>query len=186
MKGTYENGHISNFRIPVVFRHPLLQRVQINAHRTPMSVVPTILDLLVHTESLNEKDSDVALDLMNEYEGQSLIQPYKAEHNGRQAWNFGVINPGGTMLILTSAASPYRLVLPLTNDLEYAFTNLEKDPHEQAIIKEWSVRALARRAQREYDKEAAQWVQQAEEVVLWWIDERKRLWNYDETSGDTT
>jgi len=34
-----------------------------------MSVVPTILDLLVQTKSINDQDSTAALDLLNEYEG---------------------------------------------------------------------------------------------------------------------
>ena len=156
--------------------------MQVNAHGSTISVVPTILDLLVQTKSLNQKDSDIALDMMNEYEGQSLIRPYKTEHNGRQAWNFGIINAGGTMLSVTSAASPYRMILPLTKDFEYAFTNLEKDPAEEEIIKEWSLSGLAYRVQQEHGTEAAEWVVQAENVALWWIEERKRLWNYHEST----
>lgn len=181
MSGTYENGHISNFRIPVVFRHPLLPRIQVTANATTMSVVPTILDLLVNTKSLNGKDSDIALDLMNEYEGQSLIRPYQAQKNGRQAWNFGIINAGGTMLSVTSAASPYRLIVPLTNDFEYAFSNLETDPDEASIVTEWTVKGLATRVSKEYGKPAAKWAQDAERIARWWVDERKRLWNYHET-----
>lgn len=182
VSGTYENGHISNFHIPVVFRHPRLPRIQVTANASTMSVVPTMLDLLVQTKSLNKRDSDIAQDLMNEYEGQSLIRPYKAEHNGRQAWNFGIINAGGTMLSVSSAAAPYRLILPLATDFEYTFSHLEKDPAEQAVIKEWKRDGLARRVLREHGREAAQWVQEAEEVARWWIEDRKRLWNYHETT----
>lgn len=182
VSGTYENGHISNFHIPVVFRHPRLPRIQVTANASTMSVVPTMLDLLVQTKSLNKRDSDIAQDLMNEYEGQSLIRPYKAEHNGRQAWNFGIINAGGTMLSVSSAAAPYRLILPLTTDFEYTFSHLEKDPAEKAVIKEWKRDGLVRRVLREHGREAAQWVQEAEEVARWWIEDRKRLWNYHETT----
>lgn len=145
-------------------------------------MVPTILDLLVNTKSLDEKDSDVAQDLMNEYEGQSLIRPFKPEHNGRQAWNFGIINAGGTMLSVTSAASPYRMVMPLTKDFEYTFSNLETDPNEVKTINEWKLNGLVRRVGNEYGNEAAEWVEEADEIAKWWIEERKRLWNYHESS----
>lgn len=177
--GTYQNGHVSNFRIPVVFHHPRLPRVQVTANATTMSVVPTILDLLVNTKSLNNRDSDVALDLMNEYEGQSLIRPYKSAHNGRQAWNFGIINAGGTMLAVTSAATPYRLIFPLRKDFEYTFSHLDEDPHEQRVVNEWTLEGIMGRVYRAYGGEAAKWVYEAEGMAKWWIEERKRMWNYE-------
>lgn len=178
MSGTYENGHISNFRIPLLFRHPLLPRMQITANATSMSVVPTILDLLVSTGSLNQIDSTAALDLMNEYEGQSLIRPYQMTHQGRQAWNFGVINAGGTMLSVGSAAVPYRLILPLTEDFEYVFSNTETDPDELHPLRAWSSEALSSRVRREHGDKAGEWVADAEKVGRWWVEERQKLWNY--------
>ncbi|KAJ5170483.1 uncharacterized protein N7500_003266 [Penicillium coprophilum] len=178
VSGTYENGHISNFRIPLLFRHPLLPALQITANATSMSVVPTILDLLVNSGSLNEMDSDVALDLMNEYQGQSLVRPYQATHNGRQAWNFGIINPGGTMLSIGSAAVPYRLILPLTEDFEYTFSNLDTDPDESSPLRGWSLEALISRVQSKHGDKAGKWLADAEKVGKWWIEEQKILWNY--------
>ncbi|EKV15770.1 Alkaline phosphatase-like, alpha/beta/alpha [Penicillium digitatum] len=178
VSGTYENGHISNFRIPLVFRHPLLPALQITANATSMSVVPTILDLLVNSGSLNEMDSNAALDLMNEYEGQSLVRPYQATHNGRQAWNFGIINPGGTMLSVGSAAVPYRLILPLTEDFEFVFSDLDIDPNELSLLRGWSLEELIGRVQRKHGDKAGKWLIDAEKVGKWWIDEKKRLWNY--------
>ncbi|KAJ5201829.1 uncharacterized protein N7498_006492 [Penicillium cinerascens] len=180
VSGTYENGHISNFRIPLVFRHPLLPQIQITANATSMSVVPTILDLLVQTKSLNDKDSTAALDLINEYEGQSLIRPYLATHNGRQAWNFGIINAGGTMLSVGSAAVPYRLILPLTEDFEFVFSNLDTDPDELHPLRGWSAQKLITRVKSKYGEKAGQWVDEAEKVGRWWVAERKRLWNFEE------
>ncbi|CAG8142380.1 unnamed protein product [Penicillium nalgiovense] len=178
VSGTYENGHISNFRIPLVFRHPLLPALQITANATSMSVVPTILDLLVNSGSLNERDSSAALDLMNEYEGQSLVRPYQATHNGRQAWNFGIINPGGTMLSVGSAAVPYRLILPLAEDFEYVFSNLDTDPDELSPLRGWSLEELIGRVQRKHGDKAGKWLVDAEKVGKWWIEEQKSLWNY--------
>ncbi|KAJ5795373.1 uncharacterized protein N7518_003913 [Penicillium psychrosexuale] len=76
MTGTYENGHISNFRVPLVFHHPHMPRVDITANATALSIVPTILDLLVQSNSLDERDSDIASALLPEYQGQSLIRPF--------------------------------------------------------------------------------------------------------------
>ncbi|KAI2713452.1 hypothetical protein CBS147332_5192 [Penicillium roqueforti] len=76
MTGTYENGHISNFRVPLVFHHPHMPRVDITANVTALSIVPTILDLLVQSNSLDERDSGIASALLPEYQGQSLIRPF--------------------------------------------------------------------------------------------------------------
>jgi hypothetical protein len=143
-----------------------------------MSVVPTILDLLVNTKSLNEKDSAAAQDLMNEYEGQSLIRPYQATHNGRQAWNFGIINSGGTMLSVGSAAVPYRLILPLTPDFEFVFSDLDTDPDELSALRGWTLEEAIDRVREEHGDKAAEWVADAAKVGRWWVDERKRLWHH--------
>lgn len=179
MQGTYENGHVSNFRIPLVFRHPLLPKIQVTANASSMSIVPTILDLLVQTKSLDERDSSAALDLMNEYEGQSLIRPYQATRDGRQAWNIGIINAGGTMLSVGSAAVPYRLILPLTEDFEYVFSNSEADPNELKALRGWSMADLLPDVQKDHGEEAGQWMTEAAQVGQWWVEERKRLWNHE-------
>ncbi|OAX79570.1 hypothetical protein ACJ72_06113 [Emergomyces africanus] len=83
--GTYENPHISNFRVPLVFRHPHLPRIQVHANASSMSILPTILDLLVSTKSLDAIDTAAASDLMHDYEAQSLLRPYQPSFNGRQA-----------------------------------------------------------------------------------------------------
>lgn len=181
VSGTYQNTHLSNFHIPLTFHHPLLPRMQITANTTSLSILPTILDLLVQTRSLNDKDADVASDLMNEYEGQSLIRPYKDTHNGRQAWNFNLINPGGEILSVGSAAVAYRLILPLTDDFEYKFTNPAEDPEENASITEWEEEMLVEHVRRVHGDHAAQWTAEAEQVGRWWVAERMRLWNQQET-----
>ncbi|KGO78374.1 Alkaline phosphatase-like, alpha/beta/alpha [Penicillium italicum] len=178
--GTYHNPHISNFRVPLVFHHPLLPRMHLNVNGSAVSILPTILDLLVNTNSLNADDTEIALDLMNEYEGQSLIRPYRALHNGREAWNMGVINAGGSMLSVGSAAVPWRLNLPLNSDFEYRFTDLNKDPYELDPITDWTMSSLAAEVHSKYGAEAFEWAQKAEKVGLWWVAERKKLWNYSD------
>lgn len=180
--GTYQNSHISNLKIPLVFHHPLLPRIQVEANTTTLSIIPTILDLLVQTRSLNEKDSDVALDLINEYEGQSLIRPYRSTtENGRQAWNFNLINPGGEILSVGSAAVPYRLILPLRDDFDYKFIDTALDPEETDGITEWEPEMLVEHVRHAHSDHAAQWVAEAEKVGRWWVAERMRLWDYHAT-----
>ena len=166
--------------MPLLFHHPLLPRLHLSVNGSAISILPTILDLLVTTNSLNEVDSTIAQDLMNEYEGQSLIRPYRASHNGREAWNMGVINAGGTMLSVGSAAVPWRLNLPLNNDFEYRFTDLERDPFELSPVTAWSMGGLAADIYSRFGSEAVDWVLKAEKVGLWWVTERKKLWNYED------
>ncbi|KAG0160079.1 hypothetical protein PDIDSM_7606 [Penicillium digitatum] len=179
--GTYHNPHISNFRVPLLFHHPLLPRMHLNVNGSAVSILPTILDLLVNTNSLNADDTEIALDLMNEYEGQSLIRPYRTSHNGREAWNMGVINAGGSMLSVGSAAVPWRLSLPLNNDFEYRFTDLSEDPYELDPVASWTMPALAAEIYSKHGPDASNWAQKAEKVGLWWVAERKKLWNYSDS-----
>lgn len=177
--GTYENPHISNHRVPISFRHPQLPRVQHGVEATSLSILPTILDLLVSTGSLNSKDTAAASDLVQDYEGQSLIRPFKTTHKGRRAWNYSIVNPGGRMLTITSSDTPWRLVLPLDKKTEFVFSDLGRDPMEQQRLSEWSVNSLASTVRRKCGAEAAEWLLEAEKVGLWWVSERKRLWNYN-------
>ncbi|KAH7186607.1 alkaline-phosphatase-like protein [Fusarium oxysporum] len=179
--GTYKNGHVSNFRVPITFRHPHIPRVQYEANATSISILPTILDLLINTGSLNRKDMAVASDLLHDYEGQSLIRPYKSSRNGRRAWNFGVINSGASMLSVTSADAPWRLVIPLDRASQWRFTNLKNDPLELEPLEKWSMEQLVGDVRNLYGEEASQWVVQADAVAQWWAWERKRLWGYKTT-----
>jgi hypothetical protein len=177
--GTYENGHVSNFRVPITFRHPHIPRVQYNANATSLSILPTILDLLINTGSLNEKDQSAASDLIHDYEGQSLIRPYKTIHNGRRAWNFGIINGGASMLSMTSADAPWRIVIPLDDSTQYRFTDLKTDPLERRAVERWTLEQLEIAVENKYGEEASIWAAEADAVSKWWGPERKRLWGYD-------
>ncbi|KAL2755537.1 hypothetical protein ACRALDRAFT_2027268 [Sodiomyces alcalophilus JCM 7366] len=178
--GTYENGHVSNFRIPITFRHPHLPRVQYEANATSISVLPTILDLLIHSGSLDHDDARIASDILHDYEGQSLIRPYKPSHNGRRAWNFAVINSGGGMLAVTSADAPWRLVMPLEGRaFEYQVTDLSDDPLELRPVVSWSLDEAVDAVREEMGSEAAQWLSEAVPVARWWSLERRRLWRHN-------
>lgn len=85
------------------------------------------------------------------------------------------------MLSIGSAAFPYRLILPLGSEKQHEFSNLDKDPNELSVIREWGSKALVERVRREYGDEAADWAVDAEKVGKWWVGERKRLWNYHDS-----
>ncbi|PGH01930.1 hypothetical protein AJ79_07761 [Helicocarpus griseus UAMH5409] len=179
LTGTYENGHISNFRVPLVFRHPHLPRLQVSANATSMSILPTILDLLVSTNSLDATDTSAASDLMHDYEAQSLLRPYQTSLNGRQAWNFGVINAGGALLSISSAAVPYRIIIPLSGDFMFRFTNTATDSNELHPLEKWTLMDLARAVRKKHGEEAAKWATEADAIGRWWTKEMHRLYNYN-------
>ena len=178
--GTFENGHISNFHVPIVFRHPQLPRVDVSANATSLAIIPTILDLLVQSQSLDDKDSAIASSLLPEYQGQSLLRPFRNERpdNGLPVWNFALINGGGAILAITSTNSPFRLIMPLKQEFNYRFTNLEKDPGELQPLEGWSIPRLADMVRKAHGEQAADWLIDAERVGRWWVDEQKRVWDY--------
>jgi hypothetical protein len=175
---TYENGHITNLRVPLVFHHPSLPRIQLTVNATSMSIIPTILDLLIATSSLNAQDTDIAANLIQQYEGQSLIRPYQVKKNGRQAWDIGILSPGGSFLSVSSAAVPFRLVMPVCKSGVYRFTSTASDPNELYPLVENSISDLAVRSRLEYGDDAANWVIDAEKIGKWWMLEQRRRWGY--------
>jgi hypothetical protein len=204
MTGTYENGHISNFRVPLVFRHPHMPRIDITANATSLSIIPTILDLLVQSESLDTRDAEIASAILPEYQGQSLIRPFvpaigdlgpnsnpnkarspRPTHKHKDAqtqrvWNFGLINAGGSMVSVTSADTPYRLILPIREGFEYVFTHLDKDPGEQHPMKTWTLSEIVEEITTKFGEDAASWTEDAEQVGKWYVNEQRRIWGYRE------
>ncbi|KAM5431093.1 hypothetical protein McanCB56680_003481 [Microsporum canis] len=182
VQGTYNNGHISNFRVPIIFRHPLLPRINIEANATSMSVLPTILDLLVNSKSLDAHDTSIAQDLIHDYQGQSLIRPFKPKYKGRQSWNIAIINAGGKMISVSSAATPWRVVIPLDDESQYVFSDLNTDPNELDTLSAWKVSYLLPAVKSKHGVDAKQWLKDADEVAHWWVKEMHHLWNYHEDS----
>ena len=166
-------------RVPLLFHHPSLPRIQLAINATSMSILPTILDLLTTTSSLSQQDSEIASDLLQQYEGQSLIREFEPERNGRQQWNMGVLNPGGTVLSVSSAAVPYRLIMPVCKSGVYRFTSNDMDPYEDSPLEEYSLDSMQKRVHKEIGKPAAQWVAEAEKVGKWWMLEMRRRWDFN-------
>ncbi|KAJ4117535.1 hypothetical protein NW768_010898 [Fusarium equiseti] len=182
-EGTYENQFISNYRVGLTFRHPHLPRVQYDANTTTISILPTILDLLINSGSLNEKDTHLASDLVQDYEGQSLIRPYKKSDGDRRAWAFSVVNSGAGMLGVTSADVNWRLVIPLSKTIEYRVTDAVNDPMELKAVTAWTPEELVTAAGSSLGDDAAKWVAEAIPIAQWWVKERQRLWRYKSLSS---
>ncbi|KAI5840977.1 sulfatase domain-containing protein [Morchella snyderi] len=179
-KTTYVNPHIKNFEVPLVFRHPQLPRIQLNFTTTSMTILPTVLDLLISTNSLNDESTAIAKYMLPEYEGQSLIRPFRPIRFGRQQWNFGVVNPGGTHLSVVSSAHPYRLVLPICEPSPYTFSWPERDPMEMDTSQSWEGgQKLKDSVESKWGEDAAKWVEEAEKIGGWAIWEGRRRWGYD-------
>ncbi|PWY69107.1 alkaline phosphatase-like protein [Aspergillus heteromorphus CBS 117.55] len=175
----YDNPHIGSFHIPMLFAHPHLPQIEITTPVITQQVVPTLLDLLIQSSSLGPNSTRVAQDLLPIYEGQSMIRELVQEQDGRQDWQFTVMNTGGSWLAVRSAAKPaYRLVIPLVDDVEWRFTDVEKDPQEHNPVKEFRLIDLARTLDKQYGSEVVDWVRDAAHVAEWWVTENWHLYRY--------
>jgi arylsulfatase A-like enzyme len=181
------NGHVSNFQIPVLFVHPDLPRIQLNASTTPTSILPTVLDLLLETDSLPEPAANLARDILPSYQGHSLIRDLdfrvKTADNATaraffQPFHFSAINPGGSLLAISDASTPYRLVLPLCSTIPLRFTDISTDPHEWEPTTAWTMAELRAQLKVKYGARASQWAQLAEELGRWWVWNQREKWGY--------
>ncbi|KAH8599215.1 alkaline-phosphatase-like protein [Bisporella sp. PMI_857] len=184
---TFENGHIANIRVPLVFHHPQLPRIQLPVNATSISIIPTILDLLVTTDSLSTTDKDIASNLIHQYEGQSLLRPYLTKKGDRQAWNIAVLNAGGAVLSVGSAAYPYRLIIPVCTSGSYRFTDTNLDHYEKDPLEDFSIDKLVKKIRKTgvYNSlgdakmgEVEKWLRQAEKIGEYWVVEQRRRWRY--------
>jgi hypothetical protein len=48
------------------------------------------------------------------------------------------------------------------------------------VLEEWDLDSLIHSVRQVHGDEAASWVAAAEKVGRWWVEEKKRLWNYRE------
>ncbi|KAI9372354.1 hypothetical protein BJX61DRAFT_534017 [Aspergillus egyptiacus] len=135
----YSNPHIGSFQVPLVLAHPKLPSINISDPVISLQIVPTIIDLLIESSSLGPNSTQAAKDIRGLYEGQSLIRPLYQEAHGVQDWQFSVMNTGGSWLAVRSAAKPaWRIVIPLIDDVEWRFTDIERDPQEKDPVTSFS------------------------------------------------
>lgn len=130
----YHNPLITNFHIPLVISHPALPVINIADPVTSIQIPPTVLDLLIETDTFSKCKATAARDMLRNYEGQSLLRPQMntfgyGEYLG---WQFTIMNPGGSSLAVRNANEPeMRLIVPLHSGSEWHFTDLQDDPHEK-------------------------------------------------------
>lgn len=181
----YDNPRVGNFHVPLLLAHPKLPPVPIESPVINSQIVPTIIDLLIESASLGDDARHAATDLRALYEGQSMIRPLTPEEKGKQDWQFSVMNTGGSWLSVRSADQPYRLVIPLINDVEWRFSNLEVNPHEvMPVIKNFDVNQLAMEVERIHGPFALRWVGEAAHVAQWWVAENWRRYRFDPDQPD--
>jgi len=181
------NGHIGNFEIPLLFVHPDLPRIQLNASTTPLSVIPTVLDLMLESDSLPESAVGIAKDVLPKYQGHSLIRDLDftlTAGNGTSAeaffepWHFSAINPGGAIIAIGDASTTFRLIYPLCSATPLRFTDISTDPHEMRPITAWTMDELAAIINVRHGARATEWARLAQDLGRWWIWKQRERWDY--------
>ncbi|KAJ5366293.1 hypothetical protein N7541_000234 [Penicillium brevicompactum] len=163
----YDNPHVASFHVPIVFAHPQLPPIEIDSRTS----YPSPDRWTKNPKPLSATSSPL-------YEGQSMIRPTIPEKDGKQDWQFSVMNTGGTWLALRSAAKPYRLIIPLISDVEWRFSNVDLDPHELKALQDFNLLNLMDLVLQEHDEDAVQWVNDAAHVAKWWVEENWRRYEY--------
>lgn len=178
----YYNTNIGNFHVPLVFSHPQLPAIDINDAVISYEILPTILDLLLETGSLSESSTGIAKDLIANYEGQSLIRPLINfnDKTGQPNWQFSVMNPGRATVAVRDTSQPHwRLTVPIIENTEWRFTDLDTEPHEEKHLVAFDFGAFLQKIEDERSAEAAHWAEEAAFVARWWVEENSLRWHYD-------
>lgn len=179
----YGNPHVGNYHVPLLLSHPKLPLIDIDDAIQSSQILPTVLDLLIETGSMSEAGAEAATDLLRNYEGQSLIRPLRkfSEENGQGGWQFTVMNPGGSTLVVRDARQPsWRLMVPVFGYYEWRFTDLATDPHETKAILSYDFDTFLEAIQDSHGENAARWTEEAAVVSQWWGVENHRRWRYEE------
>jgi hypothetical protein len=122
------------------------------------------LDFLVFSKSFHDEDGNTASNLLNEYQGQSLLREFKTGDHGCKAWHISLMNPSGFFLAISAAAIPWRLVMPLCHTGMLRFTDLSRSEMEVEKLRDWSIEGLMVDVVREYGEDSARWVEDAKDV----------------------
>ncbi|ODA83185.1 hypothetical protein RJ55_01696 [Drechmeria coniospora] len=192
---SYYNPNVGSNHVPLVLSHPKLPLVDVDGAVSSLQVLPTILDLLRETGSLPKAAAEAARDLAANYEGQSLLRPMRSNNqttrtgSGRPAphgdWQFTVINPGSAMLGVRDARpenGKWRLVVPVVDNVEWRFSNLDSDPTEKYSVRVFEFSTFLRLVEERYGVEAARWAEEGAFVARWWVEENSRRWRYGPNS----
>lgn len=173
------NTHESTEHVPLVVAHPKLPPIEIDGTVLSSQILPTILDILIESSSLNENSTRIMKDLLPMYGGQSLIRPLISDQDKKQEWFVTTTNQGGDWISLRSSMKPYRLVVPLIMDAKWRFSDVAADPLEDHPVTDFEVMSLVNAVQGRHGNEAVAWLVEAVHVSRWWISENHRRWGYD-------
>lgn len=175
----YHNPRIANFHVPLVFSHPSLPKINITDPVTSIQILPTVLDLLIETDTFSECEATAARDLLRNYEGQSLLRPQVtvADGNKHLGWQFTIMNPGGSSLAVRDANEPnLRLIVPLQAGSEWRFTDLSRDPYEKHPVLSFDFNTMVRRLNNNLVQQA--WVKKAVQMSEWWVEENRKRYRF--------
>ncbi|KAJ5813034.1 Alkaline phosphatase-like alpha/beta/alpha [Penicillium robsamsonii] len=176
----WHSSHAGNFHVPLYFAHPKLPQMDLgNAAILSTQILPTILDLLLETKSIDEQGAKIIGDLLPMYEGQSMIRQLIPEKDGKKEWQFSTMNPGGTWFTVRSASHPYRLVVPLKSDGRWRFTDVNSDPFELNPVENHQLMFLSDVVRKNNGPEAVEWLAEAAHAAHWWVKDNHRRWKFD-------
>lgn len=175
----YANPHVNNFRIPMMFYHPKLTETRLFANWSNLSILPTILDLLQETDSLSGEAKNSAKSLIPGYEEQSLLrQPEYRNSGGGEKYNFGIANPGGTHLAISSPnpKRPWRLTLPLCQPGTWTLANIIEDHDENEVVRVLTPALLFEAVEEKWGDDAVIWAEAALSAAEKWMKETSQRW----------
>ncbi|RFU71995.1 sulfatase domain [Trichoderma arundinaceum] len=178
----YYNSNIGNFHVPLVVSHPQLPAIDIDDAVVSYQILPTILDLLLETGSLAASQTTIAKDMIQNYEGQSLLRPLINfnDKTGQPNWQFTVMNPGRATVAVRDARQPHwRLTVPIIENTEWRFTDLDTEPHEERHLVAFEFAGFLHKIEEERSVEAAHWAEEAAFVARWWVEENSMRWHYN-------
>lgn len=177
----YYNPSIGIDHVPLILSHPMLPAFDVDDAVHSSQILPTILDILLETDSLNNASRQAATDLVRNYEGQSLIRPLRkfSTETGQGNWQFTLVNPGRAVLTARDARYPERhLVIPVIDNVEWRLSNITADPREQNAVQGFDFLSFLRRVKREFGDEVAAWVEEGAFMSRWWVEENSKRWRY--------
>lgn len=167
---------IGSFHVPLIFSHPALPVINVDDLVSSLSIMPTVLDLLLETGALNAGQQKVARDLLHTYEAPSLLRSLDADN---RRWYFTSVSPGGQAISTRSMDSArWRLLVPLIQDAEWYFSDLETDPHELEPVSSFDFVGMLRAVEKKYGRDAATWAEEAAFATRWWVADNHERWRY--------
>ncbi|KAF4443165.1 hypothetical protein F53441_11474 [Fusarium austroafricanum] len=178
----YYNPSVGADHVPMVFSHPGLPAFDVNTAVHSTQVLPTILDLMLETDSLDGVSKQAAESLVKNYEGQSLLRPTQLTNNktGQAYWTFTVVNPGRAILNVRDPRFPDRhLSIPLVDNTEWRLSDLSVDPLEKDAVQAFDFLSFLNQVEKKWGREWAEWVEEGAFMTRWHVQENGKRWRYE-------